>query len=108
MVRPILLDLHQIHAVQTIVNGILLTEKGSRSIEMFIFKTQMHGRRMMTGKAIIIKVIAISEIVGSGNQSHGFRIRVNGHVRQVPIDYNNKKIFLYITVFLFSIISQMV
>ena len=55
----------------------------------------MPGIRFKIGKAMIIKVIAILGIAGSGSLLVLYPTKVNGHVRQVSIDYNNKKIFLY-------------
>jgi hypothetical protein len=92
-VRPIRHALHKTHAVLTTISGILLTEKDSPSIGTRIYKTQTRGHHMMIGKAMIIKVIVTSGIAGSGNQYHLCPTKVNGHVRQVSIDYNNKKIF---------------
>jgi len=40
-----------------------------------------------------IKAIVTSEIAGSGSLLVLYPTKVNGHVRQVSIDYNNKKIF---------------
>ena len=47
----------------------------------------------MIGKAMTIKVIVTSGIAGSGNQLVLYPINHNELVRQVSIDYNNKKIF---------------
>ena len=47
----------------------------------------------MIGKAMTIKAIVTSEIAGSGSLLVLYPTKVNGHVRQVSIDYNNKKIF---------------